>query len=166
MSMFSPWDEHTRGKVRASMQSIYDLFLKRVSEGRDLPVDKVATFAEGRLFAGEEAKTLGMVDAVGGIEDAIKLAIELAKVPDDTPVDLVGTPPTFFEALGGDDASGESGESAPAIAAEAARHAAADAALAPWLAKVPEMGAFAGALGPLFTGERVLAITPFAFALR
>ncbi len=166
MSMLSPWDEKTRDKVRASMQSIYDLFLKRVSEGRDLPVDKVATFAEGRLFAGEEAKTLGMIDQVGGIEDAIKLAITLAKVPDDTPVDLVGAPPTFLEALGGDDASGESGESAQAIAAEAARRAAADAALAPWLAKVPEMGAFAGALGPLFTGERVLAVAPFAFALR
>ncbi len=166
MSMFSAWDDKTRDKVRASMQAIYDLFLKRVSEGRALPVEKVATFAEGRLFAGEEAKTLGMIDAVGGIEDAIKLAVELAKVPEDTPVDLVGTPPGFFEALGGDDASGESGESAQVIAAEAARRAAADAAIAPWLAKVPEMATFAGALGPLFTGEKVLAVTPFAFALR
>ncbi|MFO0586704.1 MAG: signal peptide peptidase SppA [Polyangiaceae bacterium] len=169
MSLFSPWDERTRDKVRASMQSIYDLFLKRVSEGRDLPVDKVATFAEGRLFAGEEAKNLGMIDQVGGIEDAIKLAKELAKVPDDTPVDLVGAPPGFLEALGGDDASGESGESADsarAMAAEAARRAAAETAMAPWMSRVPEMGTFAGALAPLFTGERVLTITPFAFALR
>ena len=166
MSLFSAWDDRTRDKVRASMQSIYDLFLKRVSEGRDLPVDKVATFAEGRLFAGEEAKNLGMIDQVGGIEDAIKLAKELAKVPDDTPVDLVGAPPTFLEALGGDDASGESGESAQLIAAEAARRAAADTAMAPWIARVPEMGTFASAMAPLFNGERVLAITPFAFALR
>jgi len=166
MSTFSPWDEKTRDKVRASMQSIYDLFVKRVSEGRDLPADKVATFAEGRLFAGEEAKTLGMTDAVGGIEDAIKLAMELAKVPADTPVDLVGTPPTFLESLANDDPSGEGSESARAVAAEAARRAAMDVAVAPWITRVPEMGTFAGALAPLFTGERVLAITPFAFALR
>jgi protease-4 len=166
MSIFSPWDEKTRGRVRASMQSIYDLFVKRVAEGRGLPADKVATFAEGRLFAGEQAKDLGMVDAVGGLEDAIKLARELAKLPDDAPVDLVGTPPTFFEALAGDDSAGDSGEAAPVAAAEAARKAAADAVLAPWVAKVPELQAFSGALSPLFSGEKVLAIVPFAFVVR
>src|SRR6185436_2385101 len=112
--LFSPWDDKTRARVRSSMQSIYDLFVKRVAEGRGLPADKVATFAEGRLFAGEEAKTLGMVDQVGGLEDAVKLAMELAKVPNDTEVDVVGMPPTFFEALAGDDVSGDSAELAPA----------------------------------------------------
>jgi len=162
MSLFSPWDGKTRERVRASMQAIYDLFVKRIAEGRDLPAEKVAGFAEGRIFAGEEAKSLGMIDAVGGLEDAIKLAIELAKVPNDTPVDLVGTPPTFLEAL----AAEETSSAAAPIAAQAAQKAAADAFIAPWAAQVPELGAFAGALAPLLAGERVLAVTPFAIAVR
>ena len=162
MSPFAPWDDRTRDRVRSSMQAIYDLFLQRVAEGRGLPAEQIGKFAEGRLFAGEVAKSLGMTDAVGGLEDAIKLAMELAKVPADTPVDLVGTPPTFFEALTGDDAAQE----AAPLAAEVARRAAADAILAPFVAQVPELGAFAGAFAPLFSGEKVLAVTPFALALR
>jgi protease-4 len=162
MSMFSPWDAKTRERVRASMQAIYDLFIKRVAEGRDLPPEKVALFAEGRLFAGAQAKDLGMIDAIGGLEDAIKLAVELAKVPSDTPVDLVGMQPSFFEALASDDANSE----AAPIAAEAARRAAADAFVAPWTASVPEIGVLAGAFAPLLSGEKVLAVTPFAIAVR
>lgn len=162
MSPFAPWDDRTRDRVRSSMQAIYDLFLQRVAEGRGLPAEQIGKFAEGRLFAGEEAKSLGMTDAVGGLEDAIKLAMELAKVPADTPVDLVGAPPTFFEALANDDAAQE----AAPLAAEAARRAAADAILAPFVAQMPELGAFAGAFAPLFSGEKVLAVTPFALALR
>lgn len=163
MSPFAPWDARTRDRVRSSMQAIYDLFIKRVVEGRGLPAEQVGKFAEGRLFAGEEAKSLGMVDSVGGLEDAIELALELAKVPADTPVDLVGAPPTFFEALAGEEVAQEA--SLPS-AAEAARRAAADAILARFAEQIPELGAFAGALAPLFSGEKVLAVTPFALALR
>lgn len=168
MSPFAPWDDRTRDRVRASMQSIYDLFLKRVAEGRGLPEDQIGKFAEGRLFAGEEAKSLGMIDATGGLEDAIKLAMELAKVPDDTPVDLVGAPPTFLEALSGEDVAQGAAPAADAatLATDAARRAAASAILAPFLEQVPELAAFAGAFGPLVSGEKVLAVTPFALAIR
>lgn len=172
MSPFASWDDRTRERVRASMQSIYDLFVKRVAEGRGLPAEQVGKFAEGRLFAGEEAKSLGMVDVVGGLEDAIELAMELAAVPADTPVDLVGEPPTLFEALASEDGAGEKAPPAPAAdvarraAVDAARGVAADAFLAPIAAQVPELGAFAGAFAPLLSGERVLAVTPFAVAIR
>ena len=171
MSVLTPWDDRTRERVRASMKSIYDLFVDRIVEGRSLPREKVEGFAEGRLFAGEEAKSLGMIDQVGGLEDAIKLAIELAKVPEDTPVDLVGTPPTLFEALAGEETSGASAATGPGAqvgpaAAEIARRAAMEALVAPVLAQVPELGSFAGALAPFLSGERVLAVTPFALAVR
>jgi protease-4 len=162
MSPLSPWDDRTRERVRTSMQAIYDLFVSRVAEGRGLPAEQIGKFAEGRLFAGEEAKSLGMIDAVGGLEDAIKLAMELAKVPDDTPVDLVGTPPTFFEALASEDVAQEVAPSA----ADAARRAAAAAILAPLSEQIPELGAFVGAFAPLLSGEKVLAVTPFALAVR
>jgi protease-4 len=176
MSPFTPWDDRTRERVRTSMTSIYDLFVDRIVEGRGLARDKVEGFAEGRLFAGEEAKALGMIDQVGGLEDAIKLAMELAKVPEDTPVDLVGTPPSLFEALSDQDTSASSGVGSGArpvaaanvgpAAAEIARRAAEGAIVAPVLAQVPELGAFASALAPFLSGERVLAVTPFALAVR
>ena len=174
MSIMSPWDDKTRERVRTSMKAIYDLFVDRIVDGRGLPREKVEGFAEGRLFAGEEARSLGMIDQLGGLEDAIKLAIELAKVPEDTPVDLVGAPPTFFEALSEQDTSGASaangagatGAQVGPLAAEVARRAATDAFVAPLMEQVPELGAFASALGPLLSGERVLAVTPFALALR
>lgn len=172
MSPFASWDDRTRERVRSSMQAIYDLFVKRVAEGRGLPAEQVGKFAEGRLFAGEDARSLGMVDVVGGLEDAIKLAMELAEVPADTPVDLVGQPPTLFEALASEDSAGEKAPAAPAadaarrVAVDAARGVAADAFLAPFVAQVPELGAFAGAFAPLLSGERVLAVTPFAVAIR
>lgn len=159
MSPFASWDDRTRDRVRASMQAIYDLFIQRVADGRGLPKEQIGKFAEGRLFAGEEAKSLGMIDQVGGLDDAIKLAMELSNAPADTPVDLVGTPPTFFETLASEDTAQEA-------APEAARRAAADAFVTPFAAQVPELAAFAGAFSPLFSGERVLAVTPFALALR
>ncbi|MBK8252990.1 MAG: signal peptide peptidase SppA [Polyangiaceae bacterium] len=162
MSIFSAWDDKTRDRVRASMQGIYDLFLARVSEGRGLPKEKVASFAEGKLFAGTQAKELGMVDELGGIEAAVKLAMELAKLPEDTPVDLVGTPPSFFDALAAD----ESAQESQAAVMVAANKAAADLVSAPWIERVPELQTFAAALGPLVSGERVLTVTPFAISLR
>ena len=174
MSLFTPWDDRTRERVRASMTSIYDLFVDRIVEGRGLPRETVQGFAEGRLFAGEQAKSLGMVDAIGGLEEAIQLAMELAKVPEDTPVDVVGTPPTLFEALSEQDTSSAASGGSPVAAAsnvgpaaaEIARRAAADAFVGPLLEQVPELGAFASGLAPFLSGERVLAVTPFALAVR
>ncbi len=51
-SFFSPWDDATKERVRASMQRIYDLFVERVAEGRDMPVDKVYATAQGEIYLG------------------------------------------------------------------------------------------------------------------
>jgi protease-4 len=161
MSALSPWDEPTRVKIHAQMKAIYDLFVKRIAEGRAMPLEKVEASAEGRIFGGVEAKDRGLVDSIGGFEEALKVALDLAKLPADTPVDLVGDSPALFDLLGVDPQDEE---------ASASRQAARRAALAEILPEfpqlAPELQAFFGTLAPLLAGERTLAAMPFALTIR
>lgn len=58
----------------------YDLFLTRCAEGRNMPKDSLALYAEGRVWTGNQAKEIGLVDELGGIERAIEIAAEHANL--------------------------------------------------------------------------------------
>lgn len=58
----------------------YDLFLTRCAEGREMPKDSLAKYAEGRIWTGNHAKDIGLVDELGGIGEAINIAAELANL--------------------------------------------------------------------------------------
>ncbi|HZF48008.1 MAG TPA: signal peptide peptidase SppA [Polyangiaceae bacterium] len=169
MSALSAWDEPTRARILAQMKSIYDLFVKRIAEGRAMPVEKVEASAEGRIFAGVEAKDRGLVDAIGGFEDALKLALDLAKLPADTPVDLIEDSPTLFDLFGvepGVEPQDEEDALDGASRAAMARRAAV-AELMPDLPGIgPELRVFLGTMAPLLEGERTLAAMPFALTVR
>lgn len=162
-SAFAPWDEPTRKKVLASMTSIYDLFLRRVAEGRGTTVDKIAPSAEGRIFGGAEAQQRGLVDEIGGFHDALKLTLKLADLPEDTPFEVIGDSPGLFELLDGADPTGD--DRAGQLA-EGARRAAEEMVMAPLRAVVPEVGSFVGSMAPLLTGEQVLVAVPFGLSIR
>ena len=66
---------------------IYDQFLDKVAQARKLPKQKVAQIAQGRVWSGQEAKQLGLVDKFGGIEDAIQYAATQAKLGKDWQVE-------------------------------------------------------------------------------
>ncbi len=83
LSMVTPWDDETRARVRETMGGIYELFLARISEGRSMPKEKVAASAEGRIFGGDEGLKRGLVDSIGGLEEAVGKARELASLPKD-----------------------------------------------------------------------------------
>ena len=57
---------------------IHRQFIEAVAEGRDLPVEEVRKFADGRVITGEQAMELGLVDQMGGFQDAVDLAKEEA----------------------------------------------------------------------------------------
>ena len=57
-----------------SVDQVYDLFLTRVAAGRKLPKQRVAQIAQGRVWAGEEALKIGLVDDIGGLDAAIQYA--------------------------------------------------------------------------------------------
>ena len=65
------------------VNQIYDQFLSKVAESRRLPKQKVATIAQGRVWSGQQALKLGLVDEIGGIDDAIKYAAKQAKLGTD-----------------------------------------------------------------------------------
>ena len=58
----------------------YELFRKRVADGRKLPVEKVEEIAQGRVWLGNDALGIKLVDGIGSLDDAVKKAAQLAKV--------------------------------------------------------------------------------------
>ncbi|HEY9669920.1 MAG TPA: signal peptide peptidase SppA [Waterburya sp.] len=73
--------------AQKSVNQIYDQFLNRVSQARKLPKPKVAQIAQGRVWSGKDAKQLGLVDKIGGIDQAIEYAAKQAKLGNDWEVD-------------------------------------------------------------------------------
>jgi protease-4 len=64
------------------VNQVYDQFLNKVAESRKLPKQKVAEIAQGRVWSGQEAKQLGLVDEIGGLNNAITYAAKQAKLGD------------------------------------------------------------------------------------
>jgi protease IV len=75
-----PKTDEEMALIQRTVDRIYDQFLIRVSEARKMPKDKVAEIAQGRVWSGSEAKKLGLVDEIGGMEAAIKAAADIAKL--------------------------------------------------------------------------------------
>lgn len=70
--------EDEKDKIRASSLKVYEEFVDRVAEGRNMTREEVLKSAEGRVWLGEEAKKIGLVDEIGGIEKAVgDLALSL-----------------------------------------------------------------------------------------
>ncbi len=70
----------------------YDEFVSVIVEGRNLPEQRVREIADGRIYSGEQAKELGLVDEFGGLEEAAEIAREEAKVDDATVIRYTQTP--------------------------------------------------------------------------
>ena len=87
---FSPAE---RKKITESMQSVYDQFVERTAAARHLPPEKVDEIAQGRVWTGEQARELGLVDELGGLDTAINMAKQRARIPAEEEVELVVFPP-------------------------------------------------------------------------
>jgi protease-4 len=66
-----------------NVNRIYYMFLNKVSQGRKLPTTKVAEIAQGRVWSGEAAKQIGLVDEIGGLNAAIAYTAKEAKLGND-----------------------------------------------------------------------------------
>ena len=100
-SSYVPWDDAQRAKVRALNQSIYDAFVSKAAEGRHKTPAEIEKLAQGRVWTGLEAARSGLVDGLGGLDEAVRLARQRARIPAGQGVQLVVLPETkgFFEAL-------------------------------------------------------------------
>lgn len=77
----SPTREMTaeeRSLLQAIVDDIYDQFVRTIAENRKLPLKKILALSDGRIFSGKQAKDLGLVDQLGGLQDAVLLAGKLS----------------------------------------------------------------------------------------
>ena len=167
LSTFDRWDDATRAKVLASMEGIYDTFLSRIAEGRNLPKEEVASFAEGRIFGGATAKDKHLVDELGGLNEAIAYAVKESGLGDDAAVHLYVERSALTDLLvgsagGGDDESRAERAEAQAKAAASALYPFADLERA----LPPEAVLWLKSAWPMTEGEVTLAVVPYAIVLK
>ena len=102
--MYSPVRQFTpeeRAKMLELMQATYDAFVEKAAAGRNTTPEKIDAIAQGRVWTGNQAKQLGLVDELGGLDRALALAKQRAKIAQDAEVELVIYPPkkSFYEVL-------------------------------------------------------------------
>jgi protease-4 len=78
-SPFTPLDSTTRAFAQEGVERVYFTFVNRVASGRKLTFKQVDDIGQGRVWTGQDAKKIGLVDAIGGLDDAIQEAAKLGK---------------------------------------------------------------------------------------
>ena len=79
-NMGRPFNEAECTMLQSMVENGYDLFTRRVAEGRSLSQDSVKVIGEGRVWTGQQGLKIGLVDKIGNLEDAISAASKLAKL--------------------------------------------------------------------------------------
>ncbi|WP_028794154.1 signal peptide peptidase SppA [Thalassobaculum salexigens] len=93
--MFSPTEPFTdsqRDRLRRLLDAVYADFTARVAAARRLSADEIDALARGRVWTGEDARRVGLVDAVGGYTEAMQLARNAAGIGPDAPVERMRFP--------------------------------------------------------------------------
>lgn len=82
------YSETEYARLQAFLDRAYDDFTTKVASGRDLELERVREIAKGRIWSGEDALELGLVDVLGGYPTALRLVREVAGLEPDAPVEL------------------------------------------------------------------------------
>ncbi len=86
---FSPTE---RERVQKMMKTIYDDFVNKAAAGRKTTYDEIHAIAQGRVWTGKQAKELGLVDEIGGLETALTIAKKQGEIADDDKYDIIVLP--------------------------------------------------------------------------
>ena len=94
-----PYSPEELKKLQEQLQSFYDQFVEKVADSRHTTPEKIDALAQGRVWTGRQAKQNRLVDELGGLDDAIAIAKQRAKIPAESEVELVVYPPrkSFYE---------------------------------------------------------------------
>ncbi|MBT8494161.1 MAG: S49 family peptidase, partial [Deltaproteobacteria bacterium] len=98
-SALQPWTAAEKKAVRDTMVRVYDVFVGRVAEGRGKTREQVLEVADGRVWTGAAAVDNGLVDELGGLDDAIAAARELANLGKDSALEIYPPEPTLRDIL-------------------------------------------------------------------
>ena len=88
-----PFTPDERKRLGDLMQATYDAFVEKAAAGRNTTPERIDAIAQGRVWTGKQAKEIGLVDELGGLERALEIAKERAKIAKDAEVELVVFPP-------------------------------------------------------------------------
>ena len=102
--MSRAWNEREKAVIRRLAQRTYDTFLRRVAQSRAGKIKDIGRVAEGRIFTGRQAVANGLIDAEGGLNDAIEAAKETAGL-DAAHYLMLPRPRTLFDLLSGREAA-------------------------------------------------------------
>ena len=146
-SPFKPFSPEQRARLQDHLQGFYDQFVERVAQSRHTTPERIDAVAQGRVWTGQQAREVGLVDELGGLDTAVTIAKQRAKIPPDEDVDLVIYPPrrSLYAALAEQFGGGSS-------------------AISAWL-DAGDRRALAALTAPvrLFRRGEPLALMPFAF---
>jgi protease-4 len=148
-SPFEPFSPAQRTRVQDYMQGFYENFVEKAAEARRMTPEQIDAVAQGRVWTGRQAREHGLVDELGGLESAVRIAKERAKIAADEDVELVVYPPrrSLYEALTEQFGMGGGGSTWSVLAGTAERQA---------------MAALTAPVR-LFRRGEPLALMPFAF---
>ena len=100
-SPIRPFSPEERVRMVENMQATYDTFVEKAAQGRNTTPERIDAIAQGRVWTGRQAKEIGLVDELGGLDRAVALAKQRAKIAQDAEVELVIYPPkkSFYDLL-------------------------------------------------------------------
>jgi len=79
-SPIRPMTPEEKKLIQGVIDNVHEQFIRAVAEGRKLPVEKVRPLADGRIFSGDQARNLGLVDELGTLQDTISLAAKMVGI--------------------------------------------------------------------------------------
>jgi protease-4 len=91
-SPIRPFSTEERAKVMEQMQATYDAFVEKAASGRNTTPERIDVIAQGRVWTGKQAKQIGLIDELGGLDRALAIAKQRAKISSDADVELVVYP--------------------------------------------------------------------------
>jgi protease-4 len=78
LSLTRPMTEYERQMMQQNIEDGYDIFISHVAEGRGMTKEQVDEIGQGRVWSGQNAKEIGLIDEFGGLQEAIEIAAEIA----------------------------------------------------------------------------------------
>ena len=106
--MSRPWTDREQAVIRKLMEGTYDTFVRRVTESRRGKIARIDAVAQGRIFTARQAVANGLIDAEGGLNDAVRMALRAADVDGVENYLILPRPRTLKEVLTGEEASWQS----------------------------------------------------------
>jgi len=101
MGIYRKLTSFEKQKIQQGIEDVYETFISRVSEGRDISTKQVDNIGQGRVWSGYDAKKIGLIDEFGGLEKAIESAAALAEIEDYRTISLPKQKDPFTEFLDG-----------------------------------------------------------------